>query len=155
MPAICEIGETDLAYRIIKGTEYPSWGYTIKQGATTIWERWNGYTEEHGFETPDMNSFNHYSLGSCVEWLYSYVLGVKLSTGEKIVVSPSLSKELAFAKGECMTYQGKVSIDWKYDDGKYFVKITADKDVSLECDFSRYEIISINRIGNEVDAVLR
>lgn len=53
-------------------------GYMLKNGATTVWERWNGYTKEHGFEDPEMNSFNHYSLGSCVEWLYSYVLGIKL-----------------------------------------------------------------------------
>ena len=67
LPVLCDIGETDLAYRLIKRTEYPSWGYMLKEGATTVWERWNGYTAEHGFEDPEMNSFNHYSLGSCAE----------------------------------------------------------------------------------------
>ena len=78
-PVLTETGaHADVAYRLLLNETYPSWGYTIKNGATTIWERWDGWTEENGFQTPDMNSFNHYSLGSVGEWLYRYVAGIDL-----------------------------------------------------------------------------
>ncbi|MDP8944702.1 MAG: family 78 glycoside hydrolase catalytic domain, partial [Actinomycetota bacterium] len=69
-PVLTEVGYTDVAYRLLENETYPSWGYTVKNGATTIWERWDGWTEENGFQSPNMNSFNHYSLGSVGEWLY-------------------------------------------------------------------------------------
>ena len=156
LPALCEIGETDIAYKIIKETEYPSWGYTIKQGATTIWERWNGYTKENGFETPNMNSFNHYSLGSCVEWLYSYVLGIKLSEDKNICISPAFSKELSFAKGEYKTYNGKIQVNWHCcDDNTYHLQVKADKNVVYDYDFSAYEVVALKKRGNALRVVLK
>src|SRR5215212_10497215 len=77
-PVLTEAGYTDVAYRLLENETYPSWGYTVKNGATTIWERWDGWTEENGFQSPNMNSFNHYSLGSVGEWLYRYVAGIDL-----------------------------------------------------------------------------
>ncbi len=155
LPALCEIGETDLAYKLIKGTDYPSWGYTIKQGATTIWERWNGYTKEKGFETPSMNSFNHYSLGSCVEWLYAYVLGIKLSEDRNICISPSFSQQLLFAKGEYKMNAGKIFVKWKYADGKYRLRIKADKNVIFDYDFGDREVLFVKKHGNSIFAVLK
>lgn len=155
LPALCEIGETDLAYQIIKQTEYPSWGYTIRHGATTVWERWNGYTEEHGFETPDMNSFNHYSLGSCAEWLYSHVLGIKLSENGGVCISPSFSAELDFAKGEYRSRKGKIRVAWKHKDGRYFLTVKGDKGVDLSYDFTGKTVVSVRRRKNTLRAVLQ
>ena len=154
LPSLCEIGEVDLAYKIIKQTEYPSWGYTIMQGATTIWERWNGYTKENGFETPSMNSFNHYSLGSCVEWLYSYVLGIKLQENGNIVISPALSKELEWAKGEYQSINGKIFVEWKIENGNYIVTINADEKVEFLYDFNK-EIIELKQENNTLTAVIK
>ncbi len=155
LPALCEIGETDLAYKIIKGTEYPSWGYTIKQGATTIWERWNGYTEENGFETPSMNSFNHYSLGSCVEWLYSHVLGIKLSENQTLCIAPSLSKEFSFVEGEYKSKNGKIRVEWQYIGEAYHLKVTAAKGVSFTYDFQDKEVLSFEYADNKLYAILK
>lgn len=136
LPALCDIGETELAYEIISRTEYPSWGYMLKNGATTVWERWNGYTKEHGFEDPEMNSFNHYSLGSCVEWLYSYVLGIKLSAKTDVVkIDPSFGKKIAFARGGTRLKGGKIFVSWKRENGAIILQVTADEGV-------RYEISS-------------
>jgi alpha-L-rhamnosidase len=77
LPVLCDNGYSDLAYRLLQNDTYPSWGYSIKNGATTIWERWNSYTKEEGFGDVGMNSFNHYSLGSVSEWMYSYMGGIK------------------------------------------------------------------------------
>ncbi len=155
LPALCDVGAADVAYKIIKETEYPSWGYTIKNGATTIWERWNGYTTENGFETPSMNSFNHYSLGSCVEWLYAYVLGIKLSEDGTVCISPSFSEELTWAKGAYKARKGMVYVDWRLENGQFHVKAQADKDVALTYDFKGWKVLSIMMENNCLEAVLQ
>ncbi len=66
----------DAAYQLLNNEDFPSWGYQIKHGATTIWERWDGIQPDGNFQTPAMNSFNHYSLGSVGEWLYTTVAGI-------------------------------------------------------------------------------
>src|ERR1035437_7813718 len=63
-------GYVDIAYKLLLQETFPGWLYSVKNGATTIWERWDGWTQEKGFQDPGMNSFNHYSLGSVGEWLY-------------------------------------------------------------------------------------
>lgn len=155
LPAICDVGEVDIAYKIIKQKEYPSWGYTIKHGATTIWERWNGYTKENGFETPNMNSFNHYSLGSCVEWLYSHVLGIKLLESGEICIAPSFSSELSYAKGEYLSVLGKICVDWKYQDGKYYITVTADKNMQYTYDFGEKNVISLDKKDGTLKAIIK
>ena len=68
-PILTQEGYNDVAYKLLGQETYPSWLYSIKQGATTIWERWNSYTKEDGFGPVSMNSFNHYSFGSIAEWM--------------------------------------------------------------------------------------
>jgi len=143
LPTLCEIGETDLAYKMIKTSEYPSWGYMIKNGATTIWERWNGYTKDKGFETPEMNSFNHYCLGSCVEWLYKYVLGINLDFNSDVIkLKPYLSDEISFAKGYYDSKNGRISVSWKNQDDKTTeVLIKCENNVKFECDFENKKVL--------------
>ncbi len=76
-PVLSEAGYADVAHQLLLKESFPSWGYSIRHGATTIWERWDGWTEDAGFQTPMMNSFNHYSLGSVGQWLYEYVAGIR------------------------------------------------------------------------------
>lgn len=75
---LSEGGHPEAAYALITQTAFPSWLYPVTQGATTIWEHWDSYTEHNGFGGRNaMNSFNHYSLGSVVSWFYEYVLGIQ------------------------------------------------------------------------------
>ncbi|MBV9469764.1 MAG: family 78 glycoside hydrolase catalytic domain, partial [Abitibacteriaceae bacterium] len=74
-PTLTRFGYTDVAYRLLNNDTFPSWGFSIKHGATTIWERWDGWTPDRGFQDPGMNSFNHYSLGSVGQWMFSTVAG--------------------------------------------------------------------------------
>jgi alpha-L-rhamnosidase len=76
MPTLTEVGRHDLACRILLNEDFPSWGYQIRHGATTTWERWDGWTEELGLQTPAMNSFNHYAFGAVGEWMYSHLAGI-------------------------------------------------------------------------------
>ena len=124
-PVLTETGHTDVAYRLLLNQTYPSWGYTIKHGATTIWERWDGWTEEHGFQSPNMNSFNHYSLGSVGEWLYRYVAGIDLGSPGygHIVIRPRPGGDLTHARGEYDSVRGRISSSWKIEDGLFSLEV--------------------------------
>jgi len=91
---LSEVGRSDLAYRLLLNERYPSWGYSIRRGATTVWEPWDGWTEERGFQTPAMNSFNHYSFGAAGEWLFRSVAGIDQEPGalayDSILIRPEL-----------------------------------------------------------------
>jgi alpha-L-rhamnosidase len=73
LSVLTDNGQVDLAYRLLLNTEYPSWGYLVEHGATTMWERWNG-DQMRG--DPEMNSYNHYAYGAVVDWIYRYAAGV-------------------------------------------------------------------------------
>ena len=75
-------GHTDVAYRLLNREEYPSWLYPVKQGATTIWERWDGQKPDGSFQDAGMNSFNHYAYGAIGEWMYRVVAGLELDPRE-------------------------------------------------------------------------
>jgi alpha-L-rhamnosidase len=123
-PVLTEAGYTDVAYRLLDNETYPSWGYTIKNGATTIWERWDGWTEENGFQSPNMNSFNHYSLGSVGEWLYRYVAGIDLGSPGygRIVIRPRPGGNLTHARAEYDSVRGRISSSWKIKDGRFVLE---------------------------------
>lgn len=74
---LAEFGENNLAYSLLLQTENPSWLFSVCQGATTIWERWNSYTKESGFGDVSMNSFNHYAYGAVQEWMYRHMAGIE------------------------------------------------------------------------------
>jgi alpha-L-rhamnosidase len=121
-PVLTEIGRLDLAYKLLLNDTFPSWGYSIKQGATTIWERWDGWTAEKGFQDPGMNSFNHYSLGSVGEWLYAVVGGIDLDPElpgyKRFVLRPRPGGGLTHAKAELESGYGKIRSDWTIEEGR-------------------------------------
>jgi len=76
MPALSDNGHHELACRLLRQDSYPSWLFEVRQGATSIWERWNGWTPEQGFYSPKMNSLNHYAFGAVGDWMYRYLAGL-------------------------------------------------------------------------------
>ncbi|MHB1921677.1 MAG: family 78 glycoside hydrolase catalytic domain [Chitinophagaceae bacterium] len=121
LPMLSQYGENDLAYQLVLTDTYPSWGYMIKNGATTMWERWNGNTGD-----PSMNSYNHYSLGSVGGWMYQDILGI-ISKGpgfKDILIRPRPGRGISFAKGSYATLYGKVSVDWKILGEKFYLQVT-------------------------------
>jgi alpha-L-rhamnosidase len=118
LPALTKSGKTAQAYKLFEQTDYASWLYPVTQGATSIWERWNSYTEKNGFGgNNSMNSFNHYSLGAVGEWMYEYQLGISAgSAGYKtIVLQPTVGGDFTSAKGSYMSSYGKISSSWTAD----------------------------------------
>lgn len=118
-PQLTLAGRADVAYRLLFRDDYPSWLYPVKHGATTIWERWNGWSHEDGFFNPQMNSFNHYSLGSVGEWLFRHVAGIELDPEtpgfKKFVLRPFLDPALAHARAGYRSIQGEILSEWKRD----------------------------------------
>ena len=118
-PVLSEMGYSDVAYRLLVNDTFPSWGYSIRHGASTIWERWDGWTEDRGFQDPGMNSFNHYSLGSVGQWLYQYVAGIAVDEERPgyrhFLLRPYPGGDITYAEAEFNSLHGKIVSDWQQD----------------------------------------
>jgi alpha-L-rhamnosidase len=114
-PVLTRFGRIDLAYKLLFNDAYPSWLFPIKNGATTMWERWNSWTPDKGFGEVGMNSFNHYAYGAIGEWLYATVAGIsELAPGfKKILLRPQPNEKLTRAAASLDTPYGVVSSAWK------------------------------------------
>jgi len=125
-PYLCHVlsrfGREDMAYELLMQDTYPSWLYPVTMGATTIWERWDGIKPDGSFQTPGMNSYNHYAYGAIGEWMYQNISGINadpLAPGYKrIKIKPILGGGLTEASGSLETYYGTIKSAWKYE-GKY------------------------------------
>ncbi len=113
LPILSEYGRHDMAYDMINLKTYPSWGYMVEKGATTIWELWNSDTEP----PEGMNSRNHYALGGIGEWVYGYLGGLKPEVGhpgfKESIIAPMPVGDLSWAKTTHTTAYGKLLVDWK------------------------------------------
>ena len=120
-PTLTENGLNDIAYKLLLTDTFPSWGFSVRQGATTIWERWDGYTPEKGFQDPGMNSFNHYSLGSVSEWLYRYVAGIDTDPDkpgfEHILMHPHPGPGLTEVTSTYKSIRGEIKSHWAVANG--------------------------------------
>jgi len=126
LPTLSDIGRTDVAYRLILNTRYPSWGYPITQGATTMWERWNSYTQEHGFNTPQMNSFNHYAYGAVSEWIFTTLAGIDTDGPgfKKIIIRPRPGGGITYAKASYDSIRGKITTHWRIQGSRFQLELT-------------------------------
>jgi alpha-L-rhamnosidase len=125
LPVLSSMGYNDLAYRLLLTDTFPSWLYQVKNGATTIWERWDGWTKEKGFQNPGMNSFNHYAFGCVGEWLYGGVLGIDAEEPgyKKIIIRPRPSKRLSYAKGYYDSINGRITVSWRIEGGAFHLNL--------------------------------
>ncbi|MHB8635507.1 MAG: alpha-L-rhamnosidase [Fimbriimonadaceae bacterium] len=117
MEALTDTGHADVAYTVLLQTTYPSWLYPVTEGATTIWERWDGYRSSKGFQDPGMNSFNHYAMGAVGDWMYASVAGIGLDPehpGYKhMIIAPQLNNGLGWAKAKLRSVYGDIESSWK------------------------------------------
>lgn len=139
-PYLCHVltrfGYDDIAYTLLLQEEYPSWLYPVRMGATTIWERWDGIKPDGTFQTPGMNSFNHYAYGAIGDWMYRSVAG--LDTDESgpgykhIVIKPHISKRLTYARAELLTPYGKAASGWKTENGSLTLDVVIPANTSAD-----------------------
>ncbi len=129
---LAEFGENDLAYSLLLQTGNPSWLYSVHQGATTIWERWNSYTLATGFGDVGMNSFNHYAYGAVQEWMYRHVAGIETTEDAPGFAHPILQpkpdtrkpgeipagqEKITWVKASFDSPVGMITSAWDYTDG--------------------------------------
>ena len=152
LPALSELGESALAYKLLTNRTYPGWLYSVVNGATTIWERWNGYTKEGGFGDVNMNSYNHYAYGSCGEWMFRYCLGIRPSFEgagfAKLTLKPDIdfSGRLTHAEGRYDSVRGEIAVSWKVtgDTAVYTarvpegIELTVDVPANVKAEIERY-----------------
>jgi alpha-L-rhamnosidase len=120
-PYLCHVltryGYLDLAYHLLNRKEYPSWLYPVTQGATTIWERWDGLKPDGTFQDPGMNSFNHYAYGAIGDWMYRVVAGVEIDPAapayRHVVIRPRPGGGFTRASAAHETLYGRVASAWE------------------------------------------
>jgi alpha-L-rhamnosidase len=128
MNQLSEYGYSDIAYQLLLSRRFPSWFYSIDQGATTIWERWDGYVAGRGFQDAGMNSFNHVAIGAVGEWMYRHILGIQLDESQPgfqhFFIKPQPGKELTWAKGNYHGISGNIEVSWTKQGDTFNLDIT-------------------------------
>jgi alpha-L-rhamnosidase len=122
LPLLTRMGRTDIAYRMMENEEQPGWLYEVKQGATTVWENWDGSASQ-----------NHYSPGSVCQWLFETVAGIKIGNKENsFEISPKPGGTLSYASASYESIYGKVACGWRKGDGKaaYIVEVSVPENTT-------------------------
>ncbi|UYN98081.1 MAG: family 78 glycoside hydrolase catalytic domain [Devosia sp.] len=121
LPVLTTIGRDDLAVAMLLKDTYPSWGFSIRHGATTIWERWDGWTPDNGFQSTNMNSFNHYAYGSVGEWIWSRLAGIDTTSTapgyEAIRLAPLFDERIGMVRARYQSHRGSVASHWQFIEG--------------------------------------
>ncbi|HSY18292.1 MAG TPA: family 78 glycoside hydrolase catalytic domain [Candidatus Acidoferrales bacterium] len=155
LPVLTQAGKADAAYGLLQQDTFPSWLFSVKHGATTIWERWDGWTPEKGFQDPGMNSFNHYSLGSCGEYLFGYIGGIRPdSPGFKtILIDPVIRDGLTWAKTSFDSAHGTVATAWKTEGKRLTLEISVPANTTATVRIPTSDPASITESGRPVEQV--
>ena len=153
-PLLCKtlsaIGRDDLAFMLLLHKQYPSWLYPVLQGATTIWERWDGQKPNGTFQDVGMNSFNHYAYGAIGEWMYRHVAGIDIDPEQPgykhILFYPHPGGGLTNASAEITTLYGKVGSSWKFegDDFIYQVIVPANTSATVTLPYAKVDQVTEN-----------
>ena len=141
--ALSDNGYSKLAFMLLMRTEYPSWLYPVTQGATTIWERWDGQKPDGSFQDMSMNSFNHYAYGAIGDWLYRYVAGIagdpEVPGYKHFFLQPHPGGGLTSASATLKTMYGTIRSAWKVENGKMYFKCVVPPNTSATISFDNTE----------------
>ena len=128
LQVLADGGHADVAYRLLQNCDYPSWGYFLQRGATTIWERWDAWLRGWGLQNPRMNSFNHYALGTVGEFLHEYVAGLAPDPAapgfRHAIIHPRIGGGLTWAEASYQSIYGEISVRWERAGGVFRLDVT-------------------------------
>ncbi|KJF43403.1 alpha-L-rhamnosidase [Draconibacterium sediminis] len=151
-PTLSAIGRDDLAFMLLNRKDYPSWLYPVTQGATTIWERWDGQKPDGSFQDVGMNSFNHYAYGAIGEWLYNHVAGIKVDENnpgyKKFFLAPNPGGGLTQVDATFNSVYGPIKSDWKISDGQMIYQVEVPANTSAEVVLPKAKVAEINMDGD-------
>jgi alpha-L-rhamnosidase len=136
LSVLTEHGEKEAAFRLLLQEAFPSWLFPVLNGAATIWERWDDWTAEKGFQDPEMNSLNHYALGSVGEWIYRYLAGIDLAESsygfQRFLIRPYLGGGFTHVSCRYNTLYGWVESSWEIEEGRFVLKIEVPANTTAE-----------------------
>ena len=125
LSSLTDTGHADVAYRLLLSKEYPSWGYLVEHGATTMWERWNGDQKR---DDPTMNSYNHYAYGAVGEWIYRYAAGIDAAPDDPgfhtVLLHPNFDARLGSVDFSYESSYGTIRSAWSVAGKKAMWKLT-------------------------------
>jgi alpha-L-rhamnosidase len=134
MPTLTDNGMADVAYTLLFQRKNPSWLYSIDNGATTIWERWNSYTKDKGMGPNGMNSFNHYAYGAVCQWIWQTCAGIASDPAQPgfkhIIMRPIPDRRLGHLEASYHSAAGLIKSSWKYKGDKWTWTFTIPKGAS-------------------------
>ena len=153
LPVLTRMDKADVAYQLLLQDTFPSWLFSVKHGATTVWERWDGWTPENGFQDPGMNSFNHYSLGSCGEYLFGGIGGIRpASPGYKTIsIDPVIRDGLTWANTSYDSINGKILTSWKKDGSRLTLNVTVPANTTATVSIPAKDVKSVTESGKPVE----
>lgn len=146
--ALADNGYEKLAYDLLLQETFPSWLFSVKQGATTMWEHWDGIKEDGSFWSVDMNSYNHYAYGSVYDWIFGKAAGIQIveeaPAYEKVRIAPIPDQRLGHLTASIETRFGKLSSHWEYrgDQVLYRFEIPGGTTAKISLPDGRKEIVS-------------
>ncbi|HTM35205.1 MAG TPA: family 78 glycoside hydrolase catalytic domain [Terriglobales bacterium] len=137
LAALTETGHSEVAYRLLLTTTYPSWGYLVEHGATTMWERWNGDQKK---SDPSMNSYNHYAYGAVADWIYRYAAGIDTTSSDPgfhtIYLHPNFNPEIGQIDFSYDSPYGRIHSAWKVSGKTAVWHLTIPPNTSAELPLS-------------------
>lgn len=163
LPMLSDSGQHDLATFLLQSREFPSWGYEIRNGATTIWERWDSYTKEDAFgrHNAAMNSFSHYAFGAVCEWMFHTLAGIQ-SDGpgyKKIIIRPtppspgsnSMHAPIDWVRTSYDSIRGTIRSDWKLLGDRFHLNVTIPANTTATVYLPTNDAASITEGGTTID----
>lgn len=160
-PYLCHVlsryGYTEIAYKLLNQEDSPSWLYPIKQGATTIWERWDGIKPDGTFQDAGMNSFNHYAYGAIGDWLYRVVAGIEIDPDfpgyKQVLIQPQPGGGLTHARALFDSMYGHIESNWKLDEGVLYLDVTIPPNSAAVVYLPTPAVENISEQGQPLDQV--
>jgi alpha-L-rhamnosidase len=153
MLVLSKIGRPDVAWRLLHNETFPSWGFSIKHGATSIWERWDGWTPENGFQDPGMNSFAHYSFGAVYQWMVENIGGIRsvAPSYKQILIAPELDDKVTSSAVAYRSIHGLIATDWKMKDGKLLFNISIPANTTAQVVLPAASADAVTESGHALD----
>jgi len=152
LAVLVDTGHSDVAYRLLLNTEYPSWGYLVGHGATTMWERWNG---DQMRNDPGMNSYNHYAYGAVADWIYRYAAGIDALPDDAgfhtVYLHPVFDSRLGSLDFSYMSAYGEIKSSWSTQRSHTVWKITIPPNATGELPLSTSQASSFMIDGASLD----
>jgi alpha-L-rhamnosidase len=135
-PVLTRFGRTDLAYRVFLQQDYPGWLFPVRNGATTMWERWNSWTPEQGFGDVGMNSFNHYAYGAIGRWMVDTIAGLAIDPDcpayKHVLVAPQPGGGLTHARAALNSIHGRIETAWRIEGDRFHLEVLLPANVTAE-----------------------